>query len=179
VLSASLDIPKIYAAFWSRAKPPWLGFSLFREEETQDSTLYEIYSCVHFAQMSSCKYFAKILSLLLQHAHSSSQWNPFIETACSLSYNEYSHPQLGRTCWLKVWVKVYPTMVQLYRERATTLSREMPPTSRVNRLAFLTSQCLFPVSDVMLKFPITSLWQNCPLCVAFQASQSKNIHTDA
>jgi len=123
VLSAGLDIPKICAAFWSRAKPPWLGFSLFRGEETQHSTFYEIYSCVHFAQMSSCKCFAKILSLLLQHAHSSPQWNPFIETACSLSYNEYSHPQLGRTYWLKVWVKLYLTMVQLYREKAKTLSR--------------------------------------------------------
>jgi len=48
VLSAGLDIPKIYAAFWSRAKPPWLGFSLFRDIGRQNCPL-----CVAFQASQS------------------------------------------------------------------------------------------------------------------------------
>ena len=52
---------------------------------------------------------------------------------------------------------------------------EMPAISRDNRLASSTSSCSFPLSDIMLQFPITRLWRDLRLRVALKSSKVETL----
>jgi len=126
-------------------------------------------------------------------AHPSSQWYPFINTVCQLRAYKYihsslchcslchsslgklCHSSLGKLCWLNAGVEQFPPIVGLNSVRTTTLCRRDANNIRGISFGFLDQFVLFPVSEVMFQFPITSLRQDCRLRVIFKSPRVESL----
>ena len=93
-------------------------------------------------------------------------WDPFVCTVCQLRAYEYTHSSLSKLCWLNARVEVFPFFAQLNSVWTTTLRRGDSSNIQEISFGFLDQSCSFPMSDVMFRFPITSLGRDCRSRVA-------------
>jgi len=87
----------------------------------------------------------------------------------SKQLHQQRHPSSGKLFWLNVEVEEFPRIVQLYTVQPRRIVEEMS-----NCCGFLDQSCSFPVCELMFQFPITSFWQDCPLCVAFKSPRLRS-----